>query len=314
MTPNETIPVMQTAAPPSVVPSPLRAWLYLIWLSFQRQARARQMVWMAIGLLILAVGGVALLTARHDWAPRRLLARAILTNTFGYAASASGPGPIGALPVVVSGALTEWLAFLRFSRSMVFGILMGFLLPIWSLSFATQAFGGDREERSLLWLLSRPMPRPAIYLAKYIALLPWTVTLNVGGFALLCLVAGPAGRLAFALYWPAVFLGTLAYAALFHLMGAVFWRPAVVALVYTFFVETFAGSMPGAMKRISISFFDRCLMMSAAERFHIPPPAPPDIYMPVSGMTAGIVLGIGTVLLLAIGAALFARREYSETT
>lgn len=303
-----------TATPPAVltVASPVRAWVYLVWLSFHRQARSRQMVWMAVGLLILSVSGVALLTARHEWAPRRLLLGVNVANAFGYAATPSALGPIGALPEATSSVLSEWLAFMRFSQSMVFGVLMGFLLPLWSLSFATQALGGDREERSLLWLLSRPMPRPAIYLARYVALLPWTMALNVGGFWLLCLAAGEPGKLAFQLYWPAVLLGTLAYAALFHLMGAVFRRPAVVALVYTFFVETFAGSMPGAMKRISISFFDRCLMMSAAERFHLPPPAAPDIYMPVSGTAACMVLVSGTALLLVVGAALFARMQYSD--
>lgn len=289
-----------------------RAWAYLVWLSFQRQARSRQMVWMAVGLLILSVAGVGLLTARHEWAPRRLLLGVNAANSFGYAATPAALGPIGALPEATSSVLSEWLAFMRFSQSMVFGVLMGFLLPLWSLSFATQALGGDWEERSLLWLLSRPMPRPAIYVAKYVALLPWTIALNLGGFWLLCLAVGGAGKLAFELYWPAVFLGSLAYAALFHLMGAIFRRPAVVALVYTFFVETFAGSMPGAMKRISISFFDRCLMMSTAERFRLPPPAAPEVYMPVSGTAACVVLGTATALLLVVGAALFARMQYSD--
>src|SRR5437016_960471 len=36
--------------------SAFRALLYLIWLSWQRQARARQMVWIALGLLVFAAG------------------------------------------------------------------------------------------------------------------------------------------------------------------------------------------------------------------------------------------------------------------
>ena len=68
-----------------------------------------------------------------------------------------------------------------------------FLLPLWSLSFGTEALGGERESNSLLWLLTRPLPRPAIYLAKFVALLPWTLALNLGGFALLVRGGGPAG-------------------------------------------------------------------------------------------------------------------------
>src|SRR5438046_6107390 len=114
---------------------------------------------------------------------------------------------------------------------MVLSLFLGFLLPVWSLAFATEAFGGDRESNSLVWLLSRPLPRPAIYLAKFVALLPWTVALNVGGFALLCVLAGEPGRLSLRLFWPAVVWATLAFAALFHLIGAFFRRPAVVGIV-----------------------------------------------------------------------------------
>ncbi len=308
---------METAIPrglPAAHPSPPRAWCYLVWLSFLRQAQVRQMVWMAVGLLVLSLGLVALTSAKQEWAPWRMLVRAKAATALGLLSAPSPVAPFGTVAAWKGSVLEDWLAVMRFSQAVVFDVLMGFLLPLWSLSFATQALGTDREERSLIWLLSRPLPRPAIYLARYIGILPWTMLLNLGGFWLLCQAGGVPGKLALPLYWPAVVLGTLAYAALFHLMGAIFRRPAVVAIVYTFFVETFLGSMPGAMKRISISFFDRCLMISAAERFHMQPPAAPDIYMPVSGATACLVLTAGTVCLLIIGATLFARMEYTDLT
>jgi len=296
----------------SITPSSLRAWFYLVWLGVQRQARARQMVLMALGLLVLAAGGVAVITARHEWAPPWLTVRGTAASVVGLVASPGAPGPISAAALLVSPALADGAAFMRFSEAVVFDVLLGFLMPLWSLSFATQALGGEREERSLIWLLSRPLPRPAIYLAKYVSLLPWCLALNLGGFWVLCLAGGSQTRVAFALYWPAVFMGTVAYAALFHLMAALSRRPAVVAIVYTFFVETFVGSMPGAMKRISISFFDRCMVIAAAERYHVEPPAVPEIYMPVQGPTALAILVLGTLVLLAVGAAVFARTEYAD--
>src|SRR5262249_31104387 len=152
------------------------------------------------------------------------------------------------------------------------------LLPIWSLSFATEALGGERESRSLVWLLTRPMSRPAIYAAKFVALLPWTLGLNLGGFAVICLAAGAPGRLALQLYWPAVAGASLAFCAMFHLMSAIFRRPAVIAIVYSFFLETILGTMPGYMKRISISFYTRCLMFDAAQTVGLEPPEKPTIY------------------------------------
>jgi len=115
------------------------------------------------------------------------------------------------------------------------------------------------------------LPRPAIYLAKFLALLPWSLGLNLGGFALLCLAAGPPGGMAFRLYWPAVLWATLAFSSLFYLMGAFFRRPAVVAIVYAFFLEVIFGNMPGFLKRISIGFYTRCMMYEAAAGYGILP-------------------------------------------
>src|SRR5262249_25656542 len=47
--------------------SALRGWLYLVWLSWQRQARAPQMGWIALGLLVFSTVVVALNTATGRW-------------------------------------------------------------------------------------------------------------------------------------------------------------------------------------------------------------------------------------------------------
>jgi hypothetical protein len=142
-------------------------------------------------------------------------------------------------------------------------------------------------------------------------LLPWVLGLNVGGFGLLCLAAGRSGLPAFGLYWPAVFCGTLAFAALFHLMGACFRRPAIVAIVYTFFLETILGNMPGTLKRVSISFYARCMMFDAMEAYGATP-VKSSVYVPVDGTTAWWVLLVLTVVLLAVGMVVFARAEYRD--
>ena len=182
---------------------------------------------------------------------------------------------------------------------------------MWSLSFATEALGREREARNLVWVLTRALSRPAIYLAKQLAALPWCLAFNLGGFLLICLVGGAPGLLAFQLYWPAVLAGTVAFCALFHLMGAVFRRPAVVAVLYTFFLESFMGSMPGYWKRASISFYTRCLIYENGYNYGIQP-ADPAVYIPVDGVTAWWVLAVATAVFLAMGMVVFARSEYLD--
>jgi ABC-2 type transport system permease protein len=307
------------------LPSPLRmhtfrAWCYLVWLSIQRQARARLMVWVSLGLLALMTFLIALNTRAGRWnmAYWRWPGRGGATytewlETLGKLRSTGLGGPDNLAVQQAVGAACEAIlaesGFYVFSRWIVFSIFATFLLPIWALSFAAEGLGRERESGSLIWLLTRPLPRPASYLAKFVAILPWSLGLCLGGFGLLCLAAGPPGRLAFVLYWPAVLLGTLAFCALFHLLGAWLRRAAVAAILYTFFLEAFVGNLPGYLKRLSISFYVRCLMFDRAGGYGMKPERPLT-FLPVSGTTALLVLAGATVLLLVVGMFLFSRKEY----
>jgi ABC-2 type transport system permease protein len=280
------------------------------------------MVWVSLGLLALLAFLIGLNTRAGRWnmtywrwPGRGGAPYSEWMETLAKVRSA-GPWDPASLAVqqAVGGAWERIIAesgFYVFSRWIVFSIFATFLLPIWSLSFATEGLGRERESGNLIWLLTRPLPRPAIYLAKFVAIMPWALGLCLGGFGVLCLAAGPPGRLAFALYWPAVLLGTLAFCALFHLLGAWLRRAAVVAILYVFFLETLMGNMPGYLKRLSISFYVRCLMFDRAHDFGIRPERP-ETFLPISGTTALLVLAGATVLLIALGMFLFSRREYLD--
>jgi ABC-type transport system involved in multi-copper enzyme maturation permease subunit len=284
----------------------------------------RQMVWIALGLLALTVAIVAAVHYESGWGmsrwryPRRGgIPYSVLSTDYTVQSTALPFAPeTAALHQMGAGAFAALLkgsSFLLFSRWVMFSLFVSFLLPLWSLSFATEALGGEREARTLVWLLSRPLPRPAIYLAKFVGLLPWCLGLNLGGFALICLAAGEPGRLAFRLFWPAVLMASLAFVALFHFIAAWARRPTVVALVYSFFLEVMLGDMPGLMKRVSISFYTRCLMFDAAADFGLTPDKP-HVYLPVSGEVAWAVLIGVTGALLAAGMYVFSKAEYPEET
>jgi hypothetical protein len=291
-----------------------------VWLCLQRQARTHQLLWIALVLLALTTTVVFLNTVRDRWgmhhwrSPRGIgptystWLDAVQMAPLAPPASAIQAGYVGANRI-----LLQRSGFYLFSTWLVFSVFLSFLLPLWSLSFATDALGGEREARTLIWLLNQPMPRPFIYLAKFVAILPFSLGLNLGGFALLCLAGGAAGRPAFGLYWPAVAWGTLAFCALFHLMGACIRRAAVVAIMYSFFLETILGNMPGTMKRVSLGLYVRCMMYERAQDFGVQPEKP-SIYLPVDGTTAEWVLIAVTVVLLGVGMWIFSRSEYHDLT
>ena len=55
------------ATPAAKAPSVWRAWFYLLRTSWQRQARAHLMVWIAAGLILFLALFVALITTRDVW-------------------------------------------------------------------------------------------------------------------------------------------------------------------------------------------------------------------------------------------------------
>jgi hypothetical protein len=280
------------------------------------------MVWIALGLLGLTLLIVFVNTQAGRWTmshwthprgkgPRYEQHLEMLACSLPWGESATA---IHLMAVGTQGAVVvEGSGFFVFSDLVVFSLFTTFLLPIWSVSFATEGLGREREAQNLLWVLTRPIPRPAIFLAKYVALLPWCLALNFGGFVLICLAAGAHGRRALEVYWPAVFWGTLAFSALFHLLSALFRRAAVVALLYAFFLETIMGNMPGQFKRLSISFYTRCLMFDRAHDYGLYPERPA-WYLPVDGATAWLVLAAVTILSLIIGAIVFTRNEYLDVS
>ena len=293
-----------------------RAWWYLVWLSFQREARARLMVWISLGLLFLVSFVVTLATQAGRWSMGHW--RFPFRSGPSYQAYAFylRDGLTAADPVqsAVAGAFQAILntsGFFVFSNWLVFSVFTTFLLPIWSLTFATEALGRERESGNLLWLLTRPLSRPAVYLAKFVSMLPWTLALNLGGFTLLCAAAGATGWLALRVYWPAVLLGTLAFSALFHLLGMWLRRAAIVGILYAFFLETLMGNLPGHLKRASISFYTRCVMFDRAQGLGVQPERA-TTYLPVSGATALCVLAGLIVCLLVVGMIVFARKEYLD--
>ncbi|HZZ80097.1 MAG TPA: ABC transporter permease [Gemmataceae bacterium] len=305
-------------------PTVWRAWCALVWLSFQRQARAHMMVWIALGLLGLTLLVISINTQAGRWTmagwtyPRGKgpPIATYMDNVRNVGALPWSP-PESALIAMADGAyrtaIEQSSGFFIFSGSVIFALYTTFLLPLWTISFATEGLGREREAQNLLWVLTRPIPRPAIFLAKYVALLPWCLGLNMGGFALICLAGGTPGRLALSLYWPAVLFATLAFSALFHMIAAWIRRAAIVALLYAFFIETIMGNMPGQFKRLSISFYTRCLMFERAHEVGIYPENP-TWYNPVSGTTAWLLLATITIGCLIVGAVVFTRNEYLDVS
>lgn len=329
----------------SSTPSVVRAFGVLAVQSFQRLGRIQQMGLVSFVLLAIIVGWVSVVTntaagwemaerktrrgltyrqyAEQELLPGRMSAEryelnAVLPMT-PYEVPALNPleNSIQTLILSIPAAVLNCEKFVKdhgfvnFSGWVVFGAYLGFVLPLFTLSYATAAFGADRESRSLVWLMTRPIPRSGIYLAKFLGALPWCLAFGLGGFALICLAGGEHGRTALRLFWPAAAALTIAFSALFHLIGAIFKRPVVVGLIYVFFFESLVATLPGSLKMLSLTFYARSLMYNAVEEGGYPLDLL-DFSQPVSSTTGWTILIGATVALTALGMWLFSRSEYRD--
>lgn len=190
-------------------------------------------------------------------------------------------------------------------------VMIAIVVPLCSLALGTAGLGSEREDRTLLWLLIRPQPRPIIVLAKFAVALPLTLGLVTASYEWYCWLAGPAGELAWRVFLPAILWTTVAYVGLFQLF-AVLWRHAtILALVYTLFVEWLVGSLPGVVKRVAVNYYGRNLIYNFGALEGLRPP-PAGQFEPVSNLVA-----IGALASIAVGGLIvamlvFQRREYRD--
>jgi ABC-2 type transport system permease protein len=312
----------------------LRAWLFFLGFSLQRQWRARLLVLVSLGLLALVALLVHLNTQFKRWSmahwrvsvavpstrpgtttePARMQLSDVLTTVALPSQLPLRPDAAAvelAVTAALSAATGDAAGPRIFTSSIVAGMLASFLLPLWTLTFASESLGRARETRTLTWLLLRPLPRWSIYVASYVSALPGSLVLNVGGYVVFCLLGGAAGRFVLPLYGLPILLGTLAFAAFFQLLSVTFARAGILGLLYVFFFETIVGNLPGYQKRLSISYYVRCLMLDRARDAGLPIDLG-GTRPSVSGETALVVLVLATIALLIAGMIVFSRKQYVE--
>jgi ABC-type transport system involved in multi-copper enzyme maturation permease subunit len=223
----------------------------------------------------------------------------------------------------------------RLAERVLVPIFGSFLLPIYAICYAASSIGSEREERTLVYLLNSPLPRPVVYLVKYLAATALALGWSCASFLAVCLLFTPRvreslsfltvrqlaevsdaawGREALELFWPAVLLAALAYASLFHTLGAIFRRGTIISLAYAFFVEMLLSRMPGIVKRMAVSYYYSCMIYDAGAEHRVRPRLSPELFLPVSGTTAATALAAASVVLLVIGMLVFTRREYRDVS
>jgi ABC-type transport system involved in multi-copper enzyme maturation permease subunit len=155
----------------------------------------------------------------------------------------------------------------------VFGVIMWmlflrFIVPVLAVFYGTALMADEIEDRTLTYLFTRPIPRGAVLVGKYLAYIACTILVVLPAVMLVYFLVVPFRQV------PATFtslvtdlgllaLGLIVYGALFAFVGAFFKRPLVIGLMFTFGWEPTVMVLPGYLKQFTIAYYLQALVPHA---------------------------------------------------
>lgn len=147
------------------------------------------------------------------------------------------------------------------------GLVFGFVLVILSVVFATSVIAQEVEQKTIVYLLTRPVPRWRLLTVKFVAAV---VAITAVAAAADCGTAlalyGVSGLSGSHLGRDLLILpvGAAAYSALFLLVGTLLNRPLIYGLVFGFGWETLVPNLPGDFRKVSLMVYLRVLAPHAS--------------------------------------------------
>lgn len=170
---------------------------------------------------------------------------------------------LAAVPVALAaiiGPAHDRASSADFARFLLDGIIIAVALPIATMVLATAAFGNEVEDRTLGYLVLKPISRWRIVLPKFLAAVSVAGPLLVVS-GVVATVLGLESPLRPALAVGAALLaGVVAYSAIFTWAGLVTTRALGFALVYVFLWEGLLTSFLGNISYLSVRGYTLSLM------------------------------------------------------
>ena len=147
-----------------------------------------------------------------------------------------------------------------FINVLIDGMTVGGILPIVTMAFSTAAFGNELEDRTLNYLVLKPVPRWQIALPKLLASVAISGPLLIVSGVVATVVGLDADPRAAVAVGLALFAGVAAYAAIFTWAGLVTTRAPPFALVYVFLWEGLIGSFISGVGYLSVRGYTLAIM------------------------------------------------------
>lgn len=141
---------------------------------------------------------------------------------------------------------------------MVWMLYVRFIVPVLGLFYGTSLMADEVEDKTLTYLFTRPIPRGAVLLGKYLAYLACTSLVVLPSVMLTYFLVVPIGQVpgsfrSLVLDLGILGLGLATYGGVFALVGARFKRPLVSGLIFAFGWEQLALALPGYLRQFTVA-------------------------------------------------------------
>ncbi|MGC8834088.1 MAG: ABC transporter permease [Armatimonadota bacterium] len=202
--------------------------------------------------------------------------------------------------------------------ALALGLIFGFILIIMSMLAGTSVVSHEMERKSIVYLLTRPVPRARILLARFLGMLvPAALITCLSAFALAAVCFGPRNLAGAPLMRDlgVLLIGAFAYGSLALLLGTLLRKAIMYAIYFAFGWENTVSNLPGSFRKISIITYLKVLAPHSSTPIGgsdlaeiLQSLRPPGSITP---HTAGWVLFAVTVAAVVLAALVFTFREYS---
>src|SRR3954468_24807716 len=155
---------------------------------------------------------------------------------------------------------------IRMTGPAIFGLMiwvfyLRFTIPVLGVFYGTSLMADEVEDKTITYLITRPIRRGAVLFGKYLAYLGCTVLVVLPSVVLVYLLVVPMQGSLGASFIDLIkdlsllALGLSVYGALFAFVGAKFKRPLLVGLIFVFGWEQAALAFPGYLKKFTIAYY-----------------------------------------------------------
>ena len=156
----------------------------------------------------------------------------------------------------------------------VFGIMiwmlyLRFAIPILGVFYGTSLIADEVEDKTITYLFTRPIPKGAVLIGKYLAYLACTMFVVLPSVVIVYLAIVPmrgslGGSFLDLLKDLALLaIGLAVYGAVFAFIGARFKRPLLVGLIFIFGWEQAALAFPGYLKKFTVAYYLQAMVPHA---------------------------------------------------